>query len=98
VLDELHGTALGIDLEALSPSHLKTIIVGRDRFDHGLRRILEDGIRSGVFADADAKLLSFAMLGAVNWIPRWYNPDGPATSQEIADRFADYLIAGLRRA
>jgi AcrR family transcriptional regulator len=97
VLDELHGTALGMDLEALSPPHLKTIIVGRDRFDHGLRRILEEGIRTGVFANADAKLLSFAMLGAVNWIPRWYNPDGPATSQEIADRFADYLIAGLRR-
>ena len=36
------------------------------------------------------------MLGAVNWIPRWFNPDGPATSQEIADRFADYLIAGLQ--
>jgi hypothetical protein len=31
----------------------------------------------------------------VNWIPRWYKPEGPATSQEIADRFAHYLIAGL---
>ena len=37
------------------------------------------------------------MFGAVNWIPRWFNPDGPATSQEIAERFADYLVAGLRR-
>jgi AcrR family transcriptional regulator len=98
VLDELHGTALGIDLEALSPAHLKIIVVGRDRFDHGLRRILDEGIRNGAFRPADAKLLSFAMLGAVNWIPRWYDPDGPASSQEIADRFADYLIAGLRRA
>jgi AcrR family transcriptional regulator len=97
VLDELHGTALGLDLEALSPAHLKTVIVGRDRFDHGIRRILEEGIRSGAFAAADAKLLSFAMLGAVNWIPRWYNPEGPASSQEIADRFADYLIAGLKK-
>ena len=98
ILDELHGTALFLDLEALSPAHLKTIIVGRDRFDHGMRRILDEGIRTGMFAQTDAKLLSFAILGAVNWIPRWYSPDGPATSQEIADRFADYLIAGLRRA
>jgi AcrR family transcriptional regulator len=97
VLDELHGTALGLDLEALSPAHLKTIIVGRDRFDHGIRRILDEGIRSGAFAAGDPKMLSFAMLGAVNWIPRWYNPDGQASSQEIADRFADYLIAGLKR-
>jgi AcrR family transcriptional regulator len=98
ILDELHGTALFLDLEAMSPAHLKTIIAGRDRFDRGMRKVLEEGIRTGAFAQADAKLLSFAILGAVNWIPRWYSPDGPASSQEIADRFADYLIAGLRRA
>jgi AcrR family transcriptional regulator len=97
ILDELHGTALFLDLEALSPAHLKTVIVRRDRFDHGMRQVLEEGIRSGAFGDADAKLLCFAILGAVNWIPRWFSPEGPATSQEIADRFADYLIAGLRR-
>ena len=39
--------------------------------------------------------ISFAILGAVNWIPRWFKPDGPSSSQEIADRFADFLIAGL---
>src|SRR5437762_12676687 len=27
ILDELHGTALFLDLEALTPSHLKTVIV-----------------------------------------------------------------------
>ena len=47
------------------------------------------------FGDRDAKLLSFAILGAVNWIPRWFKPDGPASSQQIADCFADYLIGGL---
>jgi AcrR family transcriptional regulator len=97
ILDELHGTALFLELEALSPAHLKTVIARRDRFDHGIRHILEEGIQTGLFAPGDVKLLSFAILGAVNWIPRWYNPRGPATSQEIADRFADYLIGGLRR-
>ena len=96
ILDELHGTALFLDLEALSPAHLRTIIDGRDQFDHGLRRLLEEGVKAGVFDRGDIKLRSFAMLGALNWIPRWYNPQGPATSHEIADRFADYLLAGLR--
>ena len=63
----------------MSPAHLKTIIAGRDRFDHGMRKVLEEGIRTGAFGQADAKLLSFAILGAVNWIPRWYSPDGPAS-------------------
>ena len=96
ILDELHGTALFLDLEALSPAHLRAVIVRRDRFDRGIRHVLEDGIRTGAFSQGDAKLRTFAILGAVNWIPRWFDPRGPASSQEIADRFADYLISGLR--
>jgi TetR/AcrR family transcriptional regulator, cholesterol catabolism regulator len=96
ILDELHGTALLLDLEALSPAHLKSIIVRRDRFDRGMRMILEEGIATGVFAPGDPKLVAFAMLGALNWIARWFNPGGPASSEQIATRFADYLIAGLR--
>ena len=96
ILDELHGTALFLDLEALSPAHLKAVIMRRDRFDRGIRHVLDEGMASGVFAEGNAKLLAFAILGAVNWIPRWFDPRGPASSDEIADRFADYLIAGLR--
>ena len=98
ILDELHGTALFLDLEALSPAHLRTVIVRRDRFDRGIRQVLEKGIEDGTFARGDAKLLTFAILGAVNWIPRWFDPSGSASSEQIADSFADYLIAGLKHA
>jgi AcrR family transcriptional regulator len=96
ILDELHGTALFLDLEALTPAHLKAVIARRDEFDRGLRRLVDEGMRSGAFAPGHAKLVAFAMVGAVHWIPRWYDPKGPASSDEIADRFADYLVAGLR--
>ncbi len=96
ILDELHGTALFLDLEALSPTHLKAVIARRDAFDTGVRRVIEEGMAAGVFARGDPKLLAFALFGAVNWIPRWYSPDGPATSQAIADLFADFFIAGFR--
>lgn len=98
ILDELHGTALFLDLEALSSAHLRTVIVRRDRFDRGIRQVLDEGFDDGSFARRDSKLLTFAILGAVNWIPRWFDPAGPATSDEIADRFADYLIGGLKHA
>jgi len=97
ILDDLQGTALFLDIKALGPRYLRQAIARRDEFDKGVRRVIEQGVDWGVFdPKVDAKLLSFAMLGAVNWIPRWYSPDGPANSQEIADRFADYLIGGLR--
>jgi AcrR family transcriptional regulator len=96
ILDELHGTALLLDLEALTPAHLKAVIARRDRFERGVRQVLEDGIAEGHFGAGDPKLLAFAMFGAVNWIPRWFNPEGAATSQQIADLFADFFIRGLR--
>jgi AcrR family transcriptional regulator len=95
ILDELHGTALTMDLQALSPSHFRRVVAKRDRFDRGLRRVVRRGIHSGHFAAGDAKLITFAILGAANWITRWYDPRGPLRSEEIADAFADYLLLGL---
>lgn len=96
IIDELNGVALTLDLQPLSPARLKKIIAKRDRFDHGIREIIREGAKSGAFHAGDPKLLSFAILGAINWIARWYNPRGPAHSAEISRVFADYLIAGLR--
>jgi len=97
ILDDLHGTALFLDIKVLGPKYLRQAIARRDEFDRGLRRVIQQGVDWGVFdPKVDPKLLSFAIMGAVNWIPRWYSPEGPANSEEIADRFARYLIAGLR--
>src|SRR5262245_21907024 len=95
IIDELAGTALTQDLQDLSPAHLRRVIRKRDRFDRGIRRVLEKGMADGTFVRGDAKLLSFAILGAVNYITRWFDPRGAATSQEIGEAFADFLLAGL---
>ena len=96
IIDELKGTALTMDLQALPPPLLRKVIAKRDRFDRGIRRLIREGMEAGIFAPGDPKLLAFAILGAVNWITRWFDPRGPATSQEIGEAFADYLLAGLR--
>lgn len=95
ILDELHGTALTLDPEALSPVLFKRVIAKRDRFDQGVRAIIQQGIDQGAFRAGDPKLIEFAMMGAVNWIPKWFDPEGPATSEQIGDAFADYLVGGL---
>lgn len=95
ILDELRGTALTLDLEALSPALLKRVIAKRDRFDRGLREVIQQGIDQGVFRPGDPKMIAFAIMGAVNWIPKWFDPAGPATSDQIGEAFADYLVGGL---
>jgi TetR/AcrR family transcriptional regulator len=95
ILDELHGTALLMDLEALTPAHLRAVIARRDRFEHGVREVLQEGMATGRFGRGSPKMIAFALFGAVNWIPRWFSPAGAATSQEIADLFSDFFIRGL---
>ena len=89
MLDELQGTALTLDLQALSPALQRRIIAKRDRFDRGLREIVQQGIDSGLFRPGDPKMIGFAIMGAVNWITKWFDPAGPMTSEQIGQRFAD---------
>ena len=97
ILDDLRGTALTLDFQALSAPLLRRVITKRDRFDRGIRRLLQEGLDTGAFAPGDPKLLTFAILGAVNWIPRWFDPRGPATSEQIGRVFAEYLVSGLQK-
>ncbi len=96
IIDELHGTALTLDLEPLGRRRLRQVIAKRDLFDHGVRRIIRRGMAAGEFAPGEAKLEAFAVLGAVNWISRWYTPRGGASSDDIGRVFADVLLDGLR--
>jgi AcrR family transcriptional regulator len=95
MIDELGGTALTMDLQPLAPPRLKKIIAKRDRFDRGIRQIIARGIKTGAFRIVDAKLVTFAILGSINWISYWFDPGGDSNSVEIAEEFADYLLAGL---
>ena len=97
LLDELQATALTIDLQALSPPLLGKIIARRDEFDRGLREIIQQGMDAGTFAPGNPKMVAFAVMGAVNWITKWYDPAGPMTSEAIGQAFADYLVGGLTR-
>jgi len=96
IVDELQGTPLTQDVQALSPALLRRVVAKRDRFDRGLRAIVRQGMDEGVFAPGDPKLLGFAVLGSVNWITRWYSPKGPAHAAEIARAYADFVLDGLR--
>jgi AcrR family transcriptional regulator len=98
MVDELPlhaGTMLAGNSTALSTSQYNKICAKRDEFEKGVRRIVKRGMDKGVFRTGDPKLITFAILGAVNWTPTWVDPSGPADSEEISRSFADFLVAGL---
>jgi len=94
--DQLAGIVVLLYEGELSASHYHQIMEQRDEYERMLRGIIEAGVRSGVFVPCDSRLIGFAILGALNWIPRWYKPDGPRTPTQIAAAFSEYFVRGLQ--
>ncbi|MFF4591567.1 TetR family transcriptional regulator [Amycolatopsis sp. CA-161197] len=80
----------------LSEPRQQAVIASRDRWETGLRSIITQGIEAGEFREADPRIAGIALTSILNWAYVWYSPDGSLTTEELADRFADLLIEGLR--
>src|SRR2546430_2264135 len=95
VLDEVEGSAAHLLTTTLPPRQQRNLVAKRDKYEEGVRNLIVAGVRSGEFAPCDPALAVRAILGSLNWSIQWFNPEGPLTATEIAERFADYLIRGL---
>jgi AcrR family transcriptional regulator len=95
VLDEVEGSAAHLLTSALPVRLRRRLVAKRDRYEEGVRQLIVAGTRSGEFIPGDPALVARAILGALNWSVRWFNPGGSMTATEIAEGFADYLIRGL---
>lgn len=93
--DTLQGSPLAFEVGAFSPERQREIIAARDRYERALRRIIQQGMADGDFRQADAKIAAFAILGSINWIARWYRPEGSLHADELGMQFADHLLGGL---
>src|ERR1700745_903675 len=84
-----------LDENELSPETRKEVRALKRRIDASIRGYIEEGIPDKSIAPCDAKLASFAMSGAINWIGTWYKPSGPLSGLEIAGHFTQLLTEGL---
>lgn len=93
--DTLEGSSLALEVSALSPRHRSDVIDARDRYERALREMVRRGIAAGEFRPVDPKLAVFAILGAINWVARWYAPAGSVRPSTLGSHFADHLVRGL---
>lgn len=90
------GSLAHLEVEALERPWRRRIQRQRDEYESIFRDVLRQGMESGVFRDGDPKLAALAVLGAVNWTVKWYQPEGELGAEAIGGQFADYLVDGLR--
>jgi AcrR family transcriptional regulator len=97
MIDDLQGSALALDFTALRDELLEQIITKRDQFERGMRVVISEGVKSGEFRNVDPKLATFAILGAINWISKWYRPDGSFKAADIGRMYSDLFVKGLSK-
>ena len=95
LIDDVEGSAAHLEVSAL-PLRLRTAIVAkRDKYERGVRGLVEDGIRRGVLDAADSTVATRAFLGALNWTAYWFRPDGSQPPETVAEHVAAFAVAGL---
>jgi AcrR family transcriptional regulator len=59
-------------------------------------RIVEAGIEADEFrSDVRPRIVALSLIGSLNWLTRWYQPDGRESALEVADQIADLCLRGL---
>jgi len=84
------------DFRSLNGERRQVIVEERDLYDNFLRDLIRQGQDEGIVCpDIEPKLAAITVLGMLNWIYHWYRPGGELSASEIANTYADFVVAGL---
>ncbi|HJU20049.1 MAG TPA: TetR/AcrR family transcriptional regulator [Stellaceae bacterium] len=60
------------------------------------QQILREGVEAGEFRpDLDIQVVAYGLLGMLNWLYKWYNPQGRLSVREVAEQFTALALCGL---
>ncbi|MQA03288.1 MAG: TetR family transcriptional regulator [Streptosporangiales bacterium] len=84
---------------AVKREPLDKFIALRDEYERLFADVIDEGKRDGYLRDVDPRLATKPVLGALNWISLWYDPERGdyAGIAKVADEYADFVVNGLRR-
>jgi AcrR family transcriptional regulator len=90
-----HGPLAGyFRQQSLTPEHQDVVRIHSQR-GIGKAAYSERGMAEGAFRQVNGALSRRAIMGAINWLPRWYAPSGLNSPAEVADTFCSLFINGL---
>jgi len=90
-------TILVDEITALTPAQSRKITRRKREYFDRLRHVLEELKAEGKLHDVNTTAAAFSLLGMINWLSRWFRPDGPLTAEEAADEVTKIALHGLFR-
>ena len=92
------GRVIEYELGSLDQAHFAEVAALRREIDGCVRRILQDGVASGVFDVPDVPATAVALLSLTVDIARWYRTSGRRSPEEVGALYADLAVRMVRRA
>lgn len=83
--------------EELPPESRQELRRIKAEIDGEFRRLVAAGVAEGAIAPCDPKMTAFVIAGALSWIGRWYQHDGPYSPEQIAQQCIATLCDGVLR-
>ena len=80
------------DLSDVSKAEFRRI---KREVDQTIRAVVAEGMRDGSIAPGDLRIVTFTIAGALNWIARWFDEQGPLSVEEVGRLCVDTLVNGL---
>lgn len=86
--------AIMSEIPSLKREHRDEILDVSRRHSAGFEAMLQAGIEDGSIAPCNVRMTGNAVMGALNWIPKWFHGN-PAMAETIVAEFPEILTRGL---
>jgi hypothetical protein len=86
--------AIMSEIPSLKRAHRNEILEVSRRHSTGFEEILKSGIDDGSIAPCNVRMTGNAIMGAINWIPKWFHGN-PQMAQQLLQEFPQILMRGL---
>ena len=86
--------AIMSEIPSLKPDHREEILEISRRHSARFEALLERGIEDGSIAPCNVRMTGNAIMGSLNWVPKWFHGDA-AVGEKIVREFPAILSAGL---
>lgn len=87
--------AIMSEIPSLEPDHKADILERSRAHSLAFEALLTEGISDGSIAPCDVRMTGNAIMGAVNWIPKWYRPGGPVSAEQVRSQFSAFFGRAL---
>jgi AcrR family transcriptional regulator len=95
-LNETHpGSLAHLEVEALAGPRRGALLRKRKEYEQLIERLVSTGMAEGAFRPVPARLPTLALLGALNWTVKWFDPAGSKSAREVGEEFAELFLRGL---